>query len=92
MIGSARSTVGEAELGPKHITVNVASPGPTDTGLFGEGKTDEQRQQYARMAALGRLGQPQDIADVVATLAGDDARRSTGQNIRANGGSFRTGG
>ena len=38
------------------------------------------------MAALGRLGQPEDIADVVAFLASDDARWITGQNIRINGG------
>ena len=40
------------------------------------------------MAALGRLGQPQDIADAVALLASDDARWITGQNIRANGGTI----
>jgi 3-oxoacyl-[acyl-carrier protein] reductase len=74
------------ELGPKGITVNVVSPGPTDTELFGQGKTEEQKQQFARMAALGRLGQPQDIADVVALLASEDARWITGQTIRANGG------
>src|SRR3954454_20643895 len=74
------------ELGHKGITVNVVSPGPTDTELFGQGKSEEQRQQFARMAALGRLGQPQDIADVVALLASEDARWVTGQNLRANGG------
>ena len=47
------------ELGPKKITVNVVSPGPTDTELFGQGKTEEQKQTFARMAALGRLGQPE---------------------------------
>jgi 3-oxoacyl-[acyl-carrier protein] reductase len=74
------------ELGPKKITVNVVSPGPTDTELFSQGKSEEQKQRFAQMAALGRLGQPQDIADVVAMLAGDDARWVTGQNLRANGG------
>ena len=74
------------ELGPRNITVNVVSPGPTDTELFGQGKSEEQKQRFAQMAALGRLGQPQDIADVVALLAGEDARWITGQNIRANGG------
>ncbi len=54
------------ELGPKGITVNVVSPGPTDTELFGEGKTEQDMQRFAQLAALGRLGQPQDIADVVA--------------------------
>jgi 3-oxoacyl-[acyl-carrier protein] reductase len=62
------------------------SPGPTDTELFSQGKTEEQKQRFAQMAALGRLGQPQDIADVVALLAGEDSRWITGQNIRANGG------
>jgi 3-oxoacyl-[acyl-carrier protein] reductase len=61
------------ELGPQKITVNVVSPGPTDTELFSQGKTEEQKQRFAQMAALGRLGQPQDIADVVALLASDDA-------------------
>jgi 3-oxoacyl-[acyl-carrier protein] reductase len=74
------------ELGPRGITVNVVSPGPTDTELFGQGKTEQDKQRYAQMAALGRLGQPQDIADVVALLVSDEARWITGQNIRANGG------
>jgi NAD(P)-dependent dehydrogenase (short-subunit alcohol dehydrogenase family) len=46
------------ELGPKGITVNVVSPGPTDTELFGQGKTDQDEQRFAQMAALGRLGRP----------------------------------
>jgi 3-oxoacyl-[acyl-carrier protein] reductase len=74
------------ELGPKGITVNVVSPGPVDTELFGQGKTEEQKQAFARMAALGRLGQPDDIAAVVAMLVGPDAGWVTGQNVRANGG------
>lgn len=74
------------ELGPKGITVNVVSPGPTDTELFGQGKTEEQKQAFARMAALGRLGTPGDIAAVVAMLVGPDAGWVTGQNVRANGG------
>jgi 3-oxoacyl-[acyl-carrier protein] reductase len=74
------------ELGPRGITVNVVSPGPTDTDLFGQGKTEQDKQRFAQMAALGRLGRPEDIADVVAFLASDEARWITGQNIRANGG------
>jgi 3-oxoacyl-[acyl-carrier protein] reductase len=74
------------ELGSRKITVNAVSPGPTDTELFGEGKTEEEKNRMAQMAALGRLGQPADIADVVAFLASDDARWVTGQNIRVNGG------
>ena len=74
------------ELGPRGITVNVVSPGPTDTELFGQGKTEQDKQRFAQMAALGRLGRPEDIADVVALLVSDEARWITGQNIRANGG------
>lgn len=76
------------ELGPRQITVNVVSPGPTDTELFGQGKTEQDKQRFALLAALGRLGQPEDIADVVAMLCSDDARWITGQNIRANGGTI----
>jgi 3-oxoacyl-[acyl-carrier protein] reductase len=74
------------ELGSRGITVNVVSPGPTDTELFGQGKSEQDKQRSAQMAALGRLGQPKDIADVVALLVSDDASWITGQNIRANGG------
>jgi 3-oxoacyl-[acyl-carrier protein] reductase len=74
------------ELGPRGITVNVVSPGPIDTELFGQDKTEEDKRRFAQMAALGRLGRPEDIADVVAFLASDEARWVTGQNLRANGG------
>lgn len=74
------------ELGGRGITANIISPGPTDTELFRQGKTEEQINRFAQMAALGRLGQVQDIADVVAFLASDEARWITGQNIRVNGG------
>jgi 3-oxoacyl-[acyl-carrier protein] reductase len=74
------------ELGGRGITVNVVSPGPTDTELFKADKTEEQINRFAQMAALGRLGEVQDIADVVAFLASEDARWITGQNIRINGG------
>jgi 3-oxoacyl-[acyl-carrier protein] reductase len=66
----------------------MVSPGPTDTELFSQGKTEEQKQRFAQMASLGRLGQPQDIADVVALLVSEDAHWITGQNIRANGGTI----
>ena len=74
------------ELGGRRITVNAISPGPTDTELFNADKTEEQKNRFAQMAALGRLGEVQDIADVVAFLASEDARWITGQNIRVNGG------
>jgi 3-oxoacyl-[acyl-carrier protein] reductase len=74
------------ELGTKGIAVNVISPGPTDTELFREGKTEEQINRLAQAAAFGKLGDVQEIADVVAFLASDEARWITGQNIRVNGG------
>jgi len=74
------------ELGPRGITINAISPGPTETELFKEGKTPEQLQQFGQMSAFGRLGQPVEIADVVAFLASDAARWISGQNIRINGG------
>ena len=64
----------------------MISPGPTETELFKEGKTAEQIQKFAQAAAFGRLGQPAEIADVVAFLAGTDAGWMTGQNLRVNGG------
>jgi 3-oxoacyl-[acyl-carrier protein] reductase len=79
-----RSLAGE--LGPRGITVNVISPGPTETELFKDGKTAEQIQKFAQLAAFGRLGQPAEIADVVAFLVSDDAGWVTGQNLRVNGG------
>ena len=74
------------ELGGRHITVNAVAPGPVDTELFRDGKSDELIQQMAQMAALGRVGEVQDIADAVAFLASDDARWITGQCIHVNGG------
>lgn len=74
------------EVGDRGITVNIVSPGPTDTPLFRKGKTEEQIEQFGDMAALGRIAQVEDIADAVAFLCTDDARWITGQNIRVNGG------
>jgi 3-oxoacyl-[acyl-carrier protein] reductase len=74
------------ELGPRRITVNAVSPGPTDTELFKAGKTAEQIHFFEQQSAFGRLGKPGEIADVVAFLAGEAAGWISGQNLRANGG------
>jgi len=79
-----RSLAGE--LGWRGITVNVISPGPTETELFTSGKTPQQIEQFARASVFGRLGQPMEIAEVVAFLASEAAGWVTGQNIRVNGG------
>jgi 3-oxoacyl-[acyl-carrier protein] reductase len=73
------------ELGERAITVNAVSPGPTETELFTTGKTPEQIDFFAKQSAFGRLGRPNDIADIIAFLASDDSRWISGQNIRANG-------
>ncbi|MFS0660375.1 SDR family oxidoreductase [Niallia alba] len=74
------------ELGPKGITINTISPGPTNTELFMNGKSPEQLENLKRLNAFGRFGETDDISKVVAFLASDDARWITGQTIRVNGG------
>jgi len=74
------------ELGARAIRVNTLSPGPVDTELFRVGKTDEQIRQLAGLAAFGRIGTPEDIADMVALLVDTQSGWVTGQNILANGG------
>jgi 3-oxoacyl-[acyl-carrier protein] reductase len=72
------------EIGHRQVTVNLVSPGVTDTDglVLPQAAIDGLIQQ----TPLGRLGQPDDIADVVAFLVSDDAHWVTGQNIQANGG------
>ena len=74
------------ELGAKKITVNAISPGPTDTELFREGKSEEQIAAMAAMSPFNRIGTPTDIAGAVALLVSEDAGWITGQNIFVNGG------
>jgi 3-oxoacyl-[acyl-carrier protein] reductase len=74
------------ELGPRGISVNAISPGPTDTELFRKGKTKEQIDGFAQATALGRIGRPEDIAAAVALLVAEEAGWISGQNICANGG------
>lgn len=74
------------ELRGRRITVNAVAPGPVATELFLNGKTEEQIQTFAKMPPLERLGQPNDIAGVVAMLAGKDGAWVNGQVLRANGG------
>jgi 3-oxoacyl-[acyl-carrier protein] reductase len=75
-----------AELGPRQITVNVVSPGMTETDLLTTSTPRAVLENFAAQTPLGRLGKPQDIADVVAFLCSDDARWMTANNLLANGG------
>ena len=74
------------ELRGRRVTVNCVAPGPVATDLFLNGKTDEQIAQFSKMSPLERLGQPDDIANAVAFLAGPDGAWINGQVLRANGG------
>ncbi|KQW59156.1 MULTISPECIES: SDR family oxidoreductase [unclassified Ensifer] len=74
------------ELRGRDITVNAVAPGPIATDLFLSGKSEELVAQFAKMPPLERLGQPDDIASVVAFLVGPDAGWVNGQILRANGG------
>jgi 3-oxoacyl-[acyl-carrier protein] reductase len=74
------------EMGVRGITVNVVSPGPVNTELFTTGKSEEDIKRMANLAALGRIGEPEDIARVVCFLASDEAGWISGQNLGANGG------
>ena len=77
-----------AELGPRKIRVNAIAPGGVETegthtlGMVG---SDFEKQMVAR-TALGRLGQPDDIARIAVFLASDDAAWLTGERLTASGG------
>ena len=73
------------ELRGKDITVNTVAPGPTATPLFLNGKDEAMINNLSKATPLERLGQPEDIAETVAFLAGP-ARWVNGQVIFTNGG------
>jgi 3-oxoacyl-[acyl-carrier protein] reductase len=73
------------ELGVHHITVNVVAPGWIPVERHGNVTADDTAG-YVSDVPLGRIGTPQDIADVVAFVASDAARFITGERITVNGG------
>src|SRR5580693_6825490 len=77
------------ELGPRQITVNSVLPGAVNTDALRE-QPDRDALVSGEVARtpLHRVGEPDDIADIVAFLVSDDARWVTGQNIGAGGGMF----
>jgi NAD(P)-dependent dehydrogenase (short-subunit alcohol dehydrogenase family) len=74
-------------LGPRNITVNSVAPGITrnDNPVFG---IPEAVEQMAALSTFGRVGEPADVADVVAFLASPDARWVTGAFVDASGGTL----
>lgn len=70
------------ELGSYGITANIVSPGPVQTGWI----TPELEAQIVAETPLGRVGQPEDLADVIIFLASEQARWVTGQMISVSGG------
>ncbi|KAJ3127410.1 hypothetical protein HK098_006399 [Nowakowskiella sp. JEL0407] len=75
------------DLGRKGITVNAVSPGPVITDMFRSViSTEEQLTAFTAIVPLGRIGQPEDIAEVVRFLASKEGGWINGQNIRADGG------
>jgi 3-oxoacyl-[acyl-carrier protein] reductase len=74
------------EMRGRNITVNAVAPGPVATEMLTAGRTPEMLAMFAKGAPLERLGQPEDIAGLVAFLAGPDGGWVNAQVIRANGG------
>ena len=71
-----------SEMGKYGVTSNVVCPGPTQTGCI----SSEDEEQLAARTPLGRVGQSEDVADVILFLASEQARWLTGQLIYASGG------
>jgi 3-oxoacyl-[acyl-carrier protein] reductase len=78
--------VAALEFGGRGITANIVSPGATDTELLRAANPGATFDDEVARTALRRLGQPEDIAAVVAFLAGPDSRWISGQNLPADGG------
>lgn len=70
------------EVAPRGITVNAVDPGPTDTGWM----TEDIKRELLPHFPMGRIGQPEDAARLIAFLASEDAGWVTGQIIRSRGG------
>ena len=83
LLGFTRSLC--KEVGPRGIRVNAVAPGIIETDQTG-GLSEPVRARYEQLAALGRLGTPADVADVVLFLSGPQARFVCGQTLVVDGG------
>jgi 3-oxoacyl-[acyl-carrier protein] reductase len=74
------------ELAPRKVRVNAVAPGPVDTDLFRAGKTDEMIARSAALSPFNRVGQPQEVAEVVSFVVSESASWVNGQIVQPNGG------
>ncbi len=85
MVGFSKSLA--REVGSRNITVNTVAPGFITSDMT-DALPEEQRESLKSTIALGRLGEPAEIAHMVAFLASDKAEYVTGQTLHVNGGMF----
>jgi len=76
------------ELAAHRVRVNAIAPGITDTAQPRYGMSEEELQAAGRQVPLGRLGTPEDVADLAVFLASEESRHITGQTIHVNGGQY----
>jgi NAD(P)-dependent dehydrogenase (short-subunit alcohol dehydrogenase family) len=86
LLGLARASA--LELGPYNITVNCIAPGPFMTDLPGSMLTDAQKKHFAERTAMGRWGQPREMAGPALLLASEAGSYITGSVLLVDGGTL----
>ncbi len=86
IVGVTRATA--LELASYRVRVNAIAPGTTDTAQPRYGMSEEELQAAGRQVPLGRMGTPEDVADLAVFLASEESRHITGQTLHVNGGQY----